>query len=87
MSKKSRDLEFPQLMLQFCVLHWEEGVKRNNCTGRIKRNFISLILFDVKINNHTDAGLHVVIELVGIHIYTITLVCVFMYARLLSPVL
>ena len=30
------------------------------------------------INNNTDAGLHVVIELVGEHIYTITLcVCVF----------
>ena len=40
------------------------------------------------INNNTDAGLHVVIELVGKHIYTMTLcVCVFMYAKLLRPVL
>ena len=40
------------------------------------------------INNNTDTGLHVVIELVGKHLYTMTLcVCVFMYAKLLRPVL
>ena len=31
-------------------------------------------------NNNTDAGLHVVIELVGKHIYTMTL-CVCVYVR------
>ena len=40
------------------------------------------------IKNNTDAGLHVVIELVEGYIYTMTLcVCVFMYAKLLRPVL
>ena len=33
-----------------------------------------------KINNNTDAGLRVVIELIGEHIYTITLcVCVYVH--------
>ena len=47
-----------------------------------------LCLMYSQININTDAGLHVVIKLVGKHIYTTTLcVRVFMYARLRSPVL
>ena len=38
---------------------------------------LAFSVFPAWINNNTDAGLHVVIKLVGEHIYTITLcVCV-----------
>ena len=41
--------------------------------GMLKKNKLP----EAWINNNTDAGLHVVIELVGKHIYTMTLcVCV-----------
>ena len=63
------------ILVQFCCLMTSQ--EQTNLTCHLPQ-----------INNSTDAGLHVVIELVGEHIYTISLgVCVFMYARLLRPVL
>ena len=43
----------------------------------IRHTYMALIYTKPWINNNTDAGLHVVIELVGEHMYTLTL-CVCM---------